>query len=153
LSSSTNLAAQAHAATSAACNTSPPSQHGDVGRIAPEQPVEVLDDGEWIEGFVYYRQQLEDGWWYHVRVYHHRARAAAVRVLPGSGAQAGMSDDQSSIPSIVTLPPASGNRLRNALNAALIASVVPSTTRLDTTTPSSASVARELDPSRGTLDR
>jgi hypothetical protein len=41
-----------------------------VGRIAPEQPVEVLDDGEWIDGFAYYRQQLEDSWWYHVRVYH-----------------------------------------------------------------------------------
>jgi hypothetical protein len=40
-----------------------------VGRIKPEVEVEVLnDDGEWRDG-PYYRQQLADGWWYHVRVY------------------------------------------------------------------------------------
>ena len=41
-----------------------------MGRIDPEVEVEVLDDdGEWREGWAYYRQRLDDGWWYHVRVY------------------------------------------------------------------------------------
>jgi hypothetical protein len=46
-----------------------PSQHRCVGRIDPEVPVEVLDNGDWIKGSAHYRQQLPDEWWYHVRVY------------------------------------------------------------------------------------
>jgi hypothetical protein len=39
-------------------------------RIDPEVGVEDLDvDGEWREAWAYDRQQLDDGWWYHVRVY------------------------------------------------------------------------------------
>lgn len=39
-------------------------------RLDPEVAVQVLDDdGEWRLGFAYFRQRLEDGWWYSVRVH------------------------------------------------------------------------------------
>ena len=61
-----------------------------VGKIDPEVAVEVLDDGKWRRGYAYYRQRLDDGWWYHVAgPLADNDHAAAVRALPGSGAQAG----------------------------------------------------------------
>ena len=47
-----------------------------VGKIDPEVAVEVLDDGKWRRGHAYYRQRLDDGWWYHVRVYWPPMRTA-----------------------------------------------------------------------------
>lgn len=37
------------------------------GRFDPEQPVQVLVNGEWRRGFAYLRQKLDDGWWHSMR--------------------------------------------------------------------------------------
>jgi hypothetical protein len=42
---------------------------GPMSRLDPEVAVEVLYEGEWRPAFAYYRQRLEDGWWYSVRLH------------------------------------------------------------------------------------
>ena len=59
------------------------------GRIDPEVEVEVLDDGEWREGWAYYGQRLDDGVVSRAGLLAADARAAAVREVPGSGAPTG----------------------------------------------------------------